>query len=98
MRPLPFSLVAFLLAACLRAFAVEVDVATAAEQQIHWSFKPLANPVPPETKDKVWPRNPVDRFILARLEKEGLRPAPPAEPVAWLRRVSFDLVGLPPTP
>lgn len=71
---------------------------SAAEPREHWAFKPVANPAPPVTKDKVWPRNSVDRFILARLEKEGLRPSPAAQRVAWLRRVSFDLIGLPPTP
>ncbi|MEQ2007841.1 MAG: DUF1549 and DUF1553 domain-containing protein [Limisphaerales bacterium] len=64
----------------------------------HWSFKLVTSPVPPATKEKTWPRNAVDRFILARLEKEGLRPAPAAERASWLRRVSFDLTGLPPSP
>ena len=69
-----------------------------ADKRDHWSFKPVAKPAPPETTDKAWPRNDVDRFILARLEKEGLRPSPEAERTTWLRRVSFDLTGLPPTP
>jgi len=75
-----------------------VDVAKIVDKRDHWSFKPVTNPAPPQTKDKTWPRNEIDRFVLARLETEGLRPAPEAERVAWLRRVSFDLVGLPPTP
>jgi hypothetical protein len=75
--------------------AVDVKRKEAGE---HWAFQPVANPAPPATKDQSWPRNAVDRFILARLEKAGLRPAPAAERAVWLRRVSFDLVGLPPSP
>jgi len=64
----------------------------------HWAFvapKPQALPV---VKHSGWPRQPLDRFILARLEKEGLSPSPEADTLALLRRVSFDLTGLPPTP
>jgi hypothetical protein len=64
----------------------------------HWSFQPIRRPTVPAVKDATWPRNPIDAFLLATLEKEGLRPAPPAEPRVWLRRVTFDLTGLPPTP
>jgi mono/diheme cytochrome c family protein len=53
---------------------------------------------PPAVADATWARNDIDRFILARLEKEGLKPAPEADPVTWLRRVTLDLTGLPPTP
>ena len=74
------------------------DRAQVADKRDHWSFKPLTNPAVPGTKDKTWPRNDVDRFILARLEEEGLRPSAEADRVSWLRRVSFDLTGLPPTP
>ena len=75
-----------------------VDLVKIEDKRDHWSFKSMTNPAPPETRDKAWPRNDLDRFILARLEKEGLHPAPDADPVTWLRRVSFDLTGLPPTP
>jgi hypothetical protein len=64
----------------------------------HWSMQPVAMVTPPQVKDKDWPRNDVDRFILAALEAKGLRPAAPAEKRTWLRRVTFDLIGLPPTP
>ncbi len=64
----------------------------------HWSFRPVTRPLPPATSNRDWPRNDLDRFILARLEKEGLQPSPETDRVRWLRRVSFDLVGLPPTP
>ncbi len=66
--------------------------------QAHWSFVPPVAAKPPRVKDSKWPRNEIDRFILARLEKEKLRPAPPADPYTLIRRVSYDLTGLPPTP
>jgi len=64
----------------------------------HWAFQPVADPPPPEIADASWPLDPVDAFVLARLEREGLRPAADADRHAWLRRVSYDLTGLPPTP
>ena len=63
----------------------------------HWAFRPVVAAPPPPVRDGSWPRDDVDRFVLARLEAEGLRPAGDAERHAWLRRVSFDLTGLPPT-
>ncbi len=63
-----------------------------------WSFQPVKNPAAPVVKDKGWPHNPVDAFLLARLEKEGLKPAPEADRRTLIRRLSFDLIGLPPTP
>jgi hypothetical protein len=59
---------------------------------------PLARPAVPEVRDRAWVRNPVDAFVLARLEKARLRPNPPADPLTLLRRVTFDLTGLAPTP
>jgi Protein of unknown function (DUF1553)/Protein of unknown function (DUF1549)/Planctomycete cytochrome C len=75
-----------------------VDRTRQVDRRDHWSFRPLATVAPPPVRDASWPRNGLDRFILARLEKETLAPAPEAERVTWLRRVSFDLIGLPPTP
>jgi mono/diheme cytochrome c family protein len=66
--------------------------------QDHWAFRPRQTPEPPEVADADWVRNPIDAFILARLEQHGLKPAPPAERLALLRRAHFDLTGLPPTP
>lgn len=64
----------------------------------YWAFvSPKPQPLP-EIKDKKWGRQPLDRFILARLEKESLAPSPEADKAALLRRLSFDLTGLPPTP
>ncbi|HLU50414.1 MAG TPA: DUF1549 domain-containing protein, partial [Planctomycetota bacterium] len=64
----------------------------------HWSLEPIGRPEPPAVRDESWVRNPIDRFVLARLEAEGLSPSPAAEPVRLVRRVSLDLTGLPPTP
>jgi hypothetical protein len=74
------------------------DLVKVADPRDHWSFRPVANPAPPATADQAWPRNAIDRFVLARLEREGLRPSPEAERRSWLRRVCFDLTGLPPSP
>jgi hypothetical protein len=69
-----------------------------AEYQPHWSFIPPQRPQPPAVKHEAWIRNPIDRFVLARLEQEGLAPAPEADRRALARRVSLDLTGLPPEP
>ena len=64
----------------------------------HWAYVKPARPGLPEVRNTEWPRNPIDRFILARLEREGLKPSPEATRYALIRRVSLDLTGLPPTP
>lgn len=64
----------------------------------HWSFVSPQEPTKPAVKNASWARTPADRFVLARLEAEGLKPSPEASPSAWLRRVSLDLIGLPPSP
>jgi mono/diheme cytochrome c family protein len=63
-----------------------------------WSLQPLKNVDPPVAKDVKWPSNPIDQFILQRLEGAGLSPSPPADRRTLIRRLSFDLTGLPPTP
>lgn len=63
----------------------------------HWSFVPPTRPNPPTTRDSTWVKNDIDKFVLARLEQEGLQPSSEATRESWLRRVSFDLIGLPPT-
>ena len=73
-------------------------IAEGAEYERHWSFVPPKRAEAPALKDALWAKTGFDRFILARLESEGLRPSPEAAPSAWLRRVSLDLNGLPPTP
>jgi len=71
----------------------EVVVRSPAE---HWSFQPVRNPAVPRAKGKSWVRNPIDAFVLAKLEARGLKPSPPASPMALLRRVHLDLAGIPP--
>ena len=64
----------------------------------HWSFQPIRPPGEPVVSDALWIRNPVDRFILARLDQEGLQPAPEADKTTLMRRLYVDLIGLLPTP
>ena len=63
----------------------------------NWPFRPLERPEAPATSS-AWAANPIDRFILIELEKRGLTPSGPADKATLLRRVTFDLIGLPPTP
>jgi len=69
----------------------------AAEVKKHWAFIPPERPAIPKVGNPAWVRTPIDAFILARLDKEGLRPSPAADKVTLLRRLSLDLTGLPPT-
>ena len=73
-------------------------IAAGAEYQRHWAFVPPTRPALPNVKNSDWPRNAIDRFVLARLEAQGLKPSPPADRMTLIRRVYLDLVGLPPTP
>ncbi len=72
-------------------------IAQGATWQRHWSFVPPARPQIPPVADLDWPRNSIDFFVLARLDREGLQPSPPADQVTLVRRVTYDLTGLPPT-
>src|SRR5262249_12393055 len=88
----------------LRLSAREIDllrrwIAEGAEYKPHWAFIPPPARVPvPAVADARWPAGPVDHFVLGRLERDGLRPSPPAPREDGIRRVTFDLTGLPPTP
>ena len=68
------------------------------EGRKHWAFQPMQQPQRPAVKGVAWPRNDVDHFTLARMEEAGVAPLPDAEPRTVIRRVTFDLIGLPPTP
>ncbi|HTI50623.1 MAG TPA: DUF1553 domain-containing protein [Planctomycetaceae bacterium] len=68
------------------------------EAKGHWSFQPVRQVVPPAVRERDWPTSTIDQFILAGLESRGIAPAPPADKRTLLRRVTFDLTGLPPTP
>ncbi len=72
-------------------------IAAGAPYAAHWAFEPPRSPPPPPVRRADWPRGDLDRFVLARLEAEGLEPAPEADRATWLRRVSLDLTGLPPS-
>jgi hypothetical protein len=72
-------------------------VAQGADWEQHWSFNPVGEVPIPDVGDPTWPSNPIDRFILARLDAEGLPPAPEADRERLIRRLSLDLTGLPPS-
>jgi len=74
------------------------DSKSAGESPPHWSFQPIVRPRLPAVKNTAWPRNPIDHFVLAELERRGLAPSPEADRPTLLRRLSLDLLGLPPTP
>ncbi len=73
-------------------------VAEGAEYRLHWAFVKPVRPTVPAVNLKGWAKSPIDAFILARLEKEGLKPSPEADKYTLIRRLSLDLIGIPPTP
>ena len=95
--------VGFLQAAPPRSSKNSADLASfdaliTPEDRGHWSFQPIKSPLVPQVKNTAWPRNPIDRFVVAKLEEQGWSPSPAAEPRALMRRLFLDLTGLPPTP
>src|SRR5262249_31430908 len=80
---------------CALVLLGEVDCI--AGESKHWAFVPPKRPTVPDVRNASWARNPIDRFILSRQEKEGPRHAIEADRATLLRRLSFDLTGLPPT-
>lgn len=82
----------------MKAAPATADTELTPEQRTFWSFRPVKKPTPPVVRDAQWARSSIDRFILARIEKEGLKPAHMADRRTLLRRASYDLTGLPPTP
>ncbi|GMW00781.1 MAG: hypothetical protein AMXMBFR84_19180 [Candidatus Hydrogenedentota bacterium] len=64
----------------------------------HWAYQPMANPLPPVVSDAAWNANPIDAFVRAQMDRAGLDPAPSADSRALIRRVTYDLTGLPPSP
>lgn len=68
------------------------------EGRRHWAFQPVVDPAPPAVRDAAWPLDPLDRFLLAKLDAADLKPVEDADRATWLRRVSLDLTGLPPSP
>lgn len=101
------SIVASLLILFVRAFAQEQTVvrnqdavasSVTDKERSFWSFQPLKEVAPPPVQNKAWPRTPLDHFVVAKLEERGLTPNPPAHRGDLIRRVYFDLIGLPPSP
>jgi cytochrome c553 len=82
----------------IRPAQLDDAVKITAEDRRWWSFQPVADSDVPQVEDDGWAKNDLDRFIFQRLAAEGLKPSPEAEPSQLLRRLYFDLVGLPPTP
>jgi hypothetical protein len=68
------------------------------DDRAFWSFQPISDPPVPDTDDTFWPRTSIDHFVLAQLEDAGLAPSPPADKRTLIRRATFDLIGVPPTP
>ncbi len=85
------------LAKWINTGAVYEQPLTAKVEKI-WSLQPIKKSAPPKTKNKSWAKTPIDQFILAKLEEKGMKPSPLADKRTLLRRVTFDLTGLPPTP
>src|SRR5205809_438790 len=94
MRIFPGLLIIVAIAAPLRAGEPEWS----AEKRNHWAWKAPQRSKSPAVKNATWLRNPIDAFILAKLETKGIPPAPPASREQLMRRVTFDVIGLPPTP
>src|SRR5215472_1378767 len=86
-----------LLIGCCTALAA-TGVSAADDPKDHWAFQPVRKPAVPAVKAVSWPRTSVDRFVLAKLEEKGLAPSPSAGRRTLIRRATFDLIGLPPTP
>jgi hypothetical protein len=68
------------------------------EERSYWAYQPVRKPAVPAVRNRMWVKTEVDAFVLSEMEKKGISPAPPADKVTLLRRVTFDLTGLPPTP
>jgi hypothetical protein len=84
--------------ASVAARSTPADVLDLRGRASHWSFQPVGAGTPPHVRDTSWPLTPIDAFLRAELEAKALEPAPDADRRTWLRRVTFDLIGLPPTP
>jgi hypothetical protein len=91
------SVVVGLVAGSLLLGAEAAKTFTAAQRK-YWAFQPVVKPAAPVVKNKAWVKNPIDAFILAKLEEKDLKPAPAADKITLIRRATLDVTGLPPTP
>jgi Protein of unknown function (DUF1553)/Protein of unknown function (DUF1549) len=95
-KPLKAVLAILALACSVRAFSDNLPFA--AKQLNNWAYQKVQKPKQPSVRNRAWVKNPVDAFVLAKLESEGAKPMPIADKTTLLRRATFDLTGLPPTP
>ena len=92
--------VLFIFLFCLKMIAVgsaTPPLSTAGQVRDHWAFKKISRPLPPKTKNKTWPKNPIDQFVLLKLERRGWTPSAHADKRTLIRRAYMDLTGLMPT-
>src|SRR5438477_291742 len=86
------------LTACLLGLWLSSSLRAHSQGAEYWAFRKPVRTAPPPIKNSAWSKDPIDAFVLAKLEEKGLQPSPPADRRTLLRRVTFDLTGLPPTP
>src|SRR5687767_3068017 len=96
--PLSFAVLVLVVAAGPSADPQYQDPELTEKDRQHWSFVPPVRPTAPAVSRAGWVRNPIDAFVLAKLEANGIAPAPEADKLTLIRRATFDLTGLPPTP
>ena len=94
----PTSVFAFVLFALFSAPLAADRAPTPTARKTHWSFRPIERPALPGVDDNGWCRTPIDRFVFKKLSSAGLRPSPETDRRTWLRRATFNVRGLPPTP
>jgi hypothetical protein len=94
----PLKAVIAVLALACSVWAFSDDHPFTAEQLNHWAYQKVEKPTIPVVRDHAWVKTPVDAFVLAKLESQSIKPAPVADKITLLRRATFDLTGLPPTP
>src|SRR5499426_138612 len=95
---IPLKVVIAVLALACSVWAFSDDLPFTTEQLNHWAYQKVEKPKIPVVRDQAWVKTPVDAFVLAKLESQGAKPAPIADKITLLRRATFDLTGLPPTP
>src|SRR5882672_9587674 len=94
----PLKAVLAVLALACSVWAFSDDLPFTAEQLKYWAYQKVQKPEQPSVRNRAWVKTPVDTFVLAQLESKGVEPSPAADKITLLRRATFDLTGLPPTP